>query len=269
MLVRSQRLLQHGFRHGFSTRTGGVSRPPFDSLNLARNVGDEPTDVAENHARLGREVGYDTGRLAEASQVHGARCLDVDPFVSEGRLDLDGVRAEQADALMAGVRGLAVGVRTADCVPILLADRRSRAVLAVHAGWRGAVAGVVPRALAALVARHGGTPATFLAAIGPHIRRASFEVGDDVASELERTMPRGPEAEVAERIAGELVSRAPEARPRASLATLVIAQLLAAGMGVEDVEDVGGDTCADAPRFHSHRRDAARSGRMLSVIVAG
>jgi len=170
---------------------------------------------------------------------------------------------------MAGARGVAIGVRTADCVPILVADPRSRAVLAVHAGWRGAVNGVLPRALDALVVAHGSAREELVVAIGPHIRRGSFEVGDEVAAEIERAMPRGTAREQACEIAGEAVDRTLGPRPHASLATLVLAQLIEAGVGVAQVDDVGGDTCREPDRFHSHRRDAARTGRLPLVILAG
>jgi len=246
-----------------------VSAAPFDALNLAANVGDTPEAVAENHARLARAVGYATGSLGEVSQVHGVRCVDVDAFVTDGSLVAAQLRAEQADALMAASRGVAIGVRTADCVPILVADLRSRAVLAVHAGWRGAVSGVLPGALALLRETHRSAREDLVVAIGPHIRRESFEVGDEVAEEIERAMPRGRASAQAREIAGEAIDRTRGPRPHASLATLLWAQLLEMGVEAAQVDDVGGDTCAERARFHSHRRDAARSGRMLSVIVAG
>ncbi len=269
MLLRSQRLAAHGLAHGFSTREGGVSAAPFDALNLAANVGDAPEAVAENHARLARAVGYSLGSLGEVTQVHGARCVDVDAFATGGSLDAEQLRTEQADALMASRRGLAVGVRTADCVPILVADVRSRAVLAVHAGWRGAVSGVLPGAVALLLETHRSARRDLVVAIGPHIRRASFEVGDEVAVEIERAMPRGRASTQAQELAGEAIDRRFGPRPHASLATLLCAQLLELGLEAAQIDDVGGDTCAERDRFHSHRRDAARSGRMLSVIVAG
>lgn len=266
-MLTSSLLARHGFRHGFSSREGGVSAAPFDTMNLARNVGDAPEAVAENHARLARAIGYDVACLAEASQVHGVRCLDVEAHWGDGGLDLRGVRDEEADALLATRAGLAVGVRTADCVPVLVGDPKTGAVVAIHAGWRGAVGGVVPRAIEALCARVGAPAGRLLAAIGPHIRLASFEVGDEVARAVEAALPSGVRS--SEVMALEpLVHTRPGARPHVSLATLVRAQLRLVGLEEESLDDVGGDTCAEATRFHSHRRDGARSGRQLSVIVA-
>jgi YfiH family protein len=265
-IIRARRLSEEGFVHGFSTREGGMSAPPFDSMNLARNVGDDPAAVEENHARFARVVGHDVSRLAEASQVHGVRCLDVDPFLEAGVLDRARVWAEQADALTTRVGSIVVGVRTADCVPVLVADSASGAVAAIHAGWRGAVDGVVARAIAALVSG-GAHGEALVAAIGPHIRVASFEVGEEVAMAMNSAMPSA-HADRAVALAGPLVDRSFGAKPHASLVTLVVAQLLEAGLGEASIEDVGGDTCAARERFHSHRRDGARSGRQLSVIVA-
>jgi YfiH family protein len=265
-MIRSRRLSDAGFVHGFSTREGGVSAPPFDTMNLARNVGDDPAAVEENHARFARAVGYDVSRLAEASQVHGVRSLDVDVFIEGDALDRARVRGERADALVTSVASIAVAVRTADCVPLLVADTASGAVAAIHAGWRGAVDGVVPRAIEALVSR-GARPEALVAAIGPHIRVASFEVGEEVVDAMTLAMPRTRSARATE-VAGPLVDRSRGAKPHASLATLVLAQLLEAGVAEARIEDVGGDTCAERERFHSHRRDGARSGRQLSAIVA-
>lgn len=265
-MIRSRRLSEAGFLHAFSTREGGVSAPPFDAMNLARSVGDDPAAVAENHARFARSAGYAGELLAESTQVHGVRCLDVDAFVTDGRLEQERVRAEQADALVATARSVALGVRTADCVPILVGDPATGAVSAIHAGWRGAVDGVVPRAIETLLSR-GARAESLVVAIGPHIRVLSFEVGEDVARAIEGALPRA-HVERAEKIAGATVDRSLGPRPHASLATLVLAQLLSLGVDPHRVDDVGGDTCADRSRFHSHRRDGARSGRQLSVIVA-
>ncbi|MBN8615072.1 MAG: peptidoglycan editing factor PgeF [Deltaproteobacteria bacterium] len=261
-MITSRLLASHGIRHGFSTREGGVSAPPFDTMNLARNVGDDPTAVAENHARLARAIGYDVERLFEASQVHGVRLIEVD-----GREAAD-VRREEADALVTTSAGRAVGVRTADCVPLLVGDPSRRIACAIHAGWRGAVEGIVPRAIASLLAHHGVGAESLVVAIGPHIRVASFEVGDEVVDAITKAMPRGSASAAVVR-GGPPIVEPPGARPHASLATLVIAQLLDAGIRDAHIDDVGGDTCSEAARFHSHRRDAARSGRQLSVIVAG
>jgi hypothetical protein len=244
-ILRSERLAKQGFRHGFSTRLGGASEGPYASLNFGRSVGDEPARVQQNHARLAAAVGYDPSQLFDASQVHGASVVTL-----RGSERPESVRAEQADALVARAPGFAVGVRTADCVPVLLGDRRSGAVAAVHAGWRGVVAGVVREALAAMEAE----PEEVVAAIGPSIGPCCFEVGDDVAARLAAAAGDG------------IVIRRAHEKPHVDLWRAVEHQLRHAG--VRTIDTLGACTVCESERFFSYRRDGARSGRMLSVIVA-
>lgn len=241
MTLRSAQLTKLGFVHGFSTRRGGVSAAPFDSLNLGRAIGDGDEAVAENHRRFAADVGYDV--VFELSQVHSARVREVQRG-EDPRL----VRAEEGDALIARHAGLAVGVRTADCIPLLLAHPKSGTVAAVHAGWRG----VETRIAGATIEALDVPPGELLAVTGPHIRLASFEVGEDVARRLQAASS-----------AKDVISRAFE-RPHVDLFRVLEAQL--ADLGVS-LKDVGGDTFADPARFFSYRRDG-KTGRHLSVIVA-
>jgi hypothetical protein len=142
-------------------------------------------------------------------------------------------------------------------VPVLIADRTSGAVAALHAGWRGTVAGIVPAGLAALRALSGSQP-KFLAAIGPHISLAAFEVSEDVAAELARACP-DPAVTVIERTRGP--------RPHVSLARILRAQLCEGGLADEEIEEVAGCTVSDPERFFSFRRDGQTSGRHLAAIV--
>lgn len=241
--LSSALLSRSGFAHGFSLRTGGVSEGALASLNLGRAVGDEPARVAENMRRFAGAIGADVERLFEVSQVHGRAVVCV-----TASSELEEVRRIEADALVTSVAGAAIGVRTADCVPILIGDRESGAVAAVHAGWRGVVAGVLDAALDAL----GADPASLVAAIGPHIRL--FEVSFEVASQI------------AAAARGEDVVTLREPRPHVDLAKAVRAQLRA--RGVLEIDDTGGCTLSEPERFFSHRRDAGRTGRHLSAIVA-
>jgi YfiH family protein len=230
-----------------------VSGPPFAALNLARNLGDDPAAVDENHRRLAAEVGYPADRLFEVSQVHGselATAHDQVPPLS--------FRVQEADALLALAPGQAVGIRVADCVPILVADPETRAVLAIHAGWRGVVAEVVPRAIAAIATRAGSRPEALLAAIGPHIGPDAFEVGPEVAQAIGGAIPEDPRVVITGR-----------PRPHADLGRAVRAQLVRAGLRPQHVESVGGCTFSDAENFFSFRRDGKAAGRHLAVIVAG
>lgn len=251
-LALSARLLREaGFRHGFSLRTGGVSAGPFRGLNLARNVGDDPNSVEENHRLLASWVGYEAPSLYEVSQIHGAQIAHVD-----GAQTAIEFRHREADALVTCRPGTAIGIRVADCVPILVACPRSSAVLAIHAGWKGIVAGVVGAALSELGRVSGARASDLLCAIGPHIGPEAFEVGAEVAAALAECIP---EATV-------VIPREP--RPHVDLGRAVQAQLRRAGVAQEHIEIVGGCTFADATRFYSFRRDGTESGRHLAAIVA-
>ena len=249
-VLESALLRDAGFAHGFSLRTGGGSQHPFDSANLGRALGDDVEHVAENHRRLAARVGYRTEALYESSQVHGAAVIDLVAHRS-----VSDVRAMEADALIARRAGDAVGVRTADCVPLLIGDVGSGAVAAVHAGWRGVVQGVAAAAVRRLL-ESGSRGADLIVAMGPHIRPERFEVGADVAAQI-RGSAFGEEVAVGHSDAG---------KPLVDLTRALRAQLRA--LGIERVEDVGGCTLAEPERFFSYRRDGAASGRHLSVIVA-
>jgi YfiH family protein len=243
--LTSPLLRAHGFLHGFSLRTGGVSSLPFGTANLGRNVGDASESVAENHRRLAAGVGYLLEHSRETSQVHGATVVDVD-----GKAQLE-VRALEADALFTRSAGTAVGVRTADCVPLLVADPSSGGVLAIHAGWRGVVQRIASIAIEAFTTER----ASLLVAIGPHIRGPHFEVGQDVAAQI-GGVAHGREV---------IVGKSEAGKPLVDLTIALRAQLHS--IGVEQIDDVGGCTLTEPERFFSFRRDGQRSGRMLSVIV--
>lgn len=231
----------------FATRRGGVSKPPFDSLNLGLHLGDDDASVWQNRERFASDLSVTPGRLFEQRQVHG-----VDVRVVSEASEPNRVADFEGDALIARDAGLAVAARTADCVPVLVAHPPTGDVAAIHAGWRGAVAGVVPNALRALA----HPPSELIIAIGPHIRVAAFEIGEDVARELERV---GGSASV-QRVPGE--------KPHGNLIALVRTQLESVGVPNASVDDVGGCTYSDAANFFSHRRDRGRTGRHLSAIVA-
>jgi YfiH family protein len=286
--LRSPLLARHGFRHGFSLRAGGVSRGPFAELNLGRGVGDDASHVAENHALLARDVGYDVARLYEVSQVHGARVEEVH---AEEAPEL--FRQREADALFCTAgpvppgaastaraasglaigsasaasglaigsasagSGLAIGVRVADCVAILLAHAPSGAVAAVHAGWRGVVGEIVSATLSALAARVAAPPAQWIAAVFPHIGAGAFEVGEDVAQQIAESVPEEP----------RVILRGGE-KPHVDLGLAVELQLRRAGLAGENIERVVGCTFSEPERFFSYRRDGAASGRHLAVIVS-
>jgi YfiH family protein len=169
-----------GVRAGFTTRAGGASPPPWDSLNLGLNVDDDPDRVQTNRALVGSWAG---SPVAWAHQVHGARVLlvAVSPTTPPGSVG-------SADALVTSAPGVAVGVLVADCVPVLLADADAGVVAAVHAGRRGLVDGVVQNAVAAMIA-HGADPDRLRAVVGPAICGSCYEVPAAMREEVADVVP--------------------------------------------------------------------------------
>ncbi|GAC1393459.1 MAG: peptidoglycan editing factor PgeF [Polyangiales bacterium] len=253
VVLQSARLVALGVPHGFSTRLGGVSTGPFATLNLALAPGDDPAAVATNLARFSRAIGVPAGRLVQTSQVHGATVR----VVGAGD-DPRTVVREEADALVSRDSEIPIGVRVADCVPILLLDERTGHVAAVHAGWRGVVGGVLASAVVTLIDHAAGRP-RLTAAIGPCIGPCCFEVGDEVAVQLADAAP-GDGAVV-------LRNRADGAKPHVDLRRAVRLQLRALGVDDGSIEDVAGCTRCDTERFFSFRRDGARSGRHIAAIA--
>jgi len=237
-----------GFRHAFFTRKGGVSVGAYSSLSFSVAAGDSEANVKQNLTRAAAQLEVASTRIHFLSQVHGrvAHTLDGSEVQSE-------LIQREGDALVSRSPGLACGVRSADCVPVLLADRRSGAVAAVHAGWRGAVNGIVSAALDAL--RSIADSPTLIAAIGPHISQAAFEVSDDVAETL-LAASRDP----------RIVDRS-RSKPHVDLRRMLRAELHAQGLPHAAIDDVWGCTVLEPERFFSFRRDGKASGRHLSAIV--
>lgn len=227
-----------------------MSEGPYESLNFSRAVGDAAERVAENVALAADVLGVAASRVYYLSQVHGAVT-----HVLHGAETPEEVLTWEGDALTSRVATVACGVRSADCVPVLVGDRASGAVAAIHAGWRGVVGGAVESGVAKLRAE-AGAPGDLVAAIGPHIRVGAFEVSEDVARELEAASP----------VPG-VVERG-EAKPHVSLARIVTGKLRALGLEMSSIDDVGGCTVSEPERFFSFRRDGKIGGRHLSAIVA-
>lgn len=251
--VISRLLHAAGLRHGFFTRRGGVSRGPFASLNVGLRSGDDPDRVRENRARIARALGVEPGRLVTARQVHGTDVVVVEePFAPE--------EAPQADALVVERPGIAVGVTTADCAPVLLFDPFAMRAAAVHAGWRGLAAGILRRTVS-FMAERGTRPRELRAAVGPCVGAASYEVGPEVRAAFLAADP----------------AHAGDFRPGEGdrflfdLAAAARRQLVAAGLEPERIEVLGLDTFAREELFFSYRRARLRGeerfGLQLSALV--
>jgi YfiH family protein len=176
--IRSSLLDVDGVAHGFTTRPGGVSEGPYDSLNLTRSRGDAAEHVSENRRRVRTALGVD--HLVFATQVHGNNVLRIDA-AAKGEQP-----AGEGDALMTDQPGLGLACQTADCTPILLFDPSNRAIAAIHSGWRSTVLNVIGQTVNAMAIAFGTTPASLIAAIGPSISAKNYRVGSEVADQFER-----------------------------------------------------------------------------------
>lgn len=238
-------------RHGFFTREGGVSEGIYRGLNVGLGSNDIREHVAENRARVCRWFAVPPSRLATVHQVHSPDVVTVD--------DSYGGERPQADALVTATPGLVIGVLTADCGPILFCDPEARVVGAAHAGWKGALGGVLENTIAAME-RLGARRKRILASLGPSIGRQNYEVGP----------------EFVERFLGVDVRYerffAPSARPGHAmfdLPGLTAARLAEAGVTAENLDIC---TYPDEERFFSYRRTTHRReadyGRQISAIMA-
>jgi polyphenol oxidase len=243
-----------GVTHRFFQRVGGTSPAPFAGLNTSFDVSDAPARVQENLARVRFQLGVGKDALFTARQVHG-----TDVVVVDADSDPDTIAATAADALVTRTPGLAVCVRTADCAPVLLALPDQSAVAVAHAGWRGAVGGVLAVVVAELLRGSAFEPKDVVAAVGPCIGPDAFEVGPEVVAAAIDAV--GAEA------VGSLVRAGQGDRHHLDLALLCAALLRQAG--VVQVEQVGGCTAAQPQLYFSHRRDRGQTGRQLSAIVIG
>lgn len=240
-------------RHAFFTRRGGCSGGLYASLNCGLGSGDDIPAVSANRAAAMVGLGMPAGMLTTPYQIHSSQVLTVvDPWPG-------GPTAPRGDAVVTDRPGVALGILTADCVPVLFADPKAGVIGAAHAGWKGAIGGVLEETVLAMEAL-GGAADRIVAAIGPCIRQASYEVGDDFRARFlaadaqnDRFFAHGT-------------------RPghcQFDLAGYAAARL--AGIGLADVADIGEDTCADGERFFSYRRSVLNGeggyGRALASIV--
>lgn len=240
-----------GIRHAFFTREGGVSEGIYASLNGGVGSGDDPAKVAENRARMAKAVGVTPERFLTAYQIHSPEVVVAEtPWRSDAR--------PRADAIVTRVPGLAVGISTADCGPVLFADPTARVVGAAHAGWRGALSGVLEAAVTAMEWL-GAERSRLVAAIGPTIGQQNYEVGNDLVEQFTKAGPDNARFFTAGR-AGHA---------QFDLPGYIAARLARAG--ITQVEDLGACTYADPRLFYSYRRATHRAepdyGRHVNAIA--
>ncbi len=235
--------------HGFFTRRGGVSAGPFASLNCSLSGQDDRDAVLRNRVLAVQSLGGDPNGLVGLTQVHGAVAVRVTAAWPAGA-------GPRGDAMVTDRPGIALGIVTADCAPVLFADMAAGVVGAAHAGWRGAVAGVLDATVQAM-RDLGARTERIVAAVGPCIGQASYEVGPDLR-----------DAVLAENAADDrfFAPGRRAARWQFDLAGYCVARLSAAGLG--RVETVAADTAADEDRFFSHRRRTLNGGGPIGHQIA-
>jgi YfiH family protein len=244
-------LQQAGVPHAFSTRLGGISPAPFDSLNLGITSGlpiqDDIANIQENYRRLRQAIGCSDRDRCWVHQVHG-------PDVCFIRPDEPFESGRKADAMITDDPHRVLSVKYADCVPILLSTRDGRAVAAVHAGWRGVVSGVLPASIRKLTELSGDPSATIVAAVGPCIGFEAFEVGPEVLAEFTNIF--GDRAPV----------RRSADKGHVDLQAAVRLQLLDCGLLAANIDATDRCTYRDRDEFFSHRRERGLTGRMAAII---
>ena len=252
MKVEATSLALTGIRHGFFTRAGGVSSGLYASLNGGVGSRDDAGKVLENRVRMAAALGVEPRRLLTAYQTHSPNVVVAEaPWTTENR--------PRADAIVTRMRALAIGVTTADCGPVLFAEPRAGVIGAAHAGWRGALTGVIEATIAAME-RLGAAQRQIRAAIGPMIRQGNYEVGPDLVERFRADDPASSRFFGPARRDGHAMF---------DLAGYIAARLKRAG--ITEVEDVGLCTYADPEQFFSYRRTTHRAeadyGRHVNAIA--
>ena len=285
--------------HAFSTRAEGNSRVPSgpaSALNLGFIETDKPANVDKNRRRFFQALGAGEWPLAELRQIHSTSIFVVVKGPRGGLRYLPSgyptPRASnrmlpQGDALLTNEPGVLLSVRSADCLPILLADVRCRAVAAIHAGWRGALAGIIEKTVGEMVRVFGSRPRDLIAAIGPSIRACCYEVGDEVVNAFMGRYPNGEEfsraapndrteAHIARRYPLLFLSKQPPGhgpqpteRKHLDLVAVARYQLRRAGLSPDHVAAANYCTACRTDLFFSHRKEGSGTGRAMAVIGIG
>lgn len=236
-------------RHGFFGRRGGVSTGVFASLNMSESGGDKLNHVAQNRQQATEQLGFPVDNLATLKQVHSTAVIAITS-------PPDPAERIEADAMVSNLPGLVMGILTADCSPVLLADAEAGVIGAFHAGWKGALGGIAYGTVMGMVAL-GADPGRIVAAIGPTISFDNYEVGPEFAADVLRR----------HRDAANRIGTPTGDREHFDLPGFVFDQLYGAGVGL--VEDLKLCTYAEPKRFFSHRyatHHGTTTGRQMALI---
>lgn len=249
--LRAETLSSGTIRHGFFTRAGGTSSGVYGSLNCGYGSRDERALVRRNRALVAADMGVAEGDLLTIFQIHSA---DVEIVETAWRAD----QAPRGDAMVSATSGLALGILSADCTPVLFADEKAGVIGAAHSGWKGAISGVLQATVDAMV-RLGASRGDIAAAVGPTIEQSSYEVGAEFHQQF---------MDVSADYAGYFVPSPKDGHHQFDLPGFVCDRLAESGIGA--IERVGGDTYANEEQFYSYRRVTHREesdyGRQISAI---
>jgi YfiH family protein len=241
-----------GVRHGFFTRLGGVSGGLYASLNCGPGSRDEAANVVENRARVAEILGAKPDRLLSVSQQHSADAITA-------KKPWDAAKPPEADAIVTSTPDLALSILTADCAPVLFADAEARVIGAAHAGWRGALSGIIEATVEAMQTL-GAAPERITAVIGPAISQKAYEVGSEY---VQRFLAEEPESEAF------FMTDEGSGEPHFDLPGYVGERLARAGVGT--IADLGLCSYCEETRLFSYRRSQHRGeddyGRQISAIV--
>ncbi len=237
---------------GFSTRNGGVSRPPYNSLNLGLGTADSPANVEGNRATLTRAFNLSPHQLLTVKQVHGDSILLID----ESNPDLSHFLSVEVDAIVTNQPGIMVGILTADCYPVIIWHASGKVAAVVHAGWRGAANGLIDKVVATLVKQFDCSTTELFAAIGPGIGEHSYEVDRPVRDAFRQGSG----------FWDEISTETSLGHWKVNLALSCQLQLEKAGLKTQNIEVTKECTCCHPELFFSHRRDNGVTGRQISFI---
>jgi len=234
--------------HTFTTRHGGVSKPPFDTNNLAFHVGDDAEEVIKNHRLLAQKLGYDLRRLVHMRQIHSDKIVIVDPAKENFE------NPPECDALITDRPGIPLMVMTADCTPVMLFDPVQNVIAVVHAGRAGAIKGIVPKAIAQMQHSFASRRKDILVVLGPSIHSCCYEVGEEVAKEV---TDAGFGYAVVKR----------EDRFYLEINAIIKRQLEETGITKEQTEDLEICNACEHKEFFSYRADRQKTGRIAGVLM--
>ena len=238
---------------GFTTRNGGSSRPPFNSLNLGFNAGDQPSQVEANRAAVARAFDLEPHLLLTVNQVHGTEILVID----QANPEVSHFQRVCSDAIVTNQRGILIGILVADCFPVILYDRQHHVAAVIHLGWRGTAAGLLGRTVQAMQELFNCRPGDIRAALGPGIAAHSYEVDRPVRDAFRQGTDQWA------RIARETSL----GHWQLDLQQSIVLQFEAAGIARASIDVVRECTCCHKETFFSYRRDKGRTGRQMGFIV--